>query len=353
MPLDWWQQGEMWAWADKEGLAATIWSQYHALGDEAQQGAIKSAMLAEVRHAKAEYMHQRFALAKILKAMNAASIPVICMRGKAVAEDLYTPSFLRGSTDIDLLYHEDDGPVLKQILTDSLGFSVSPKYPEMFLRDELPIDLHTEPLGITRILAWEHITPLRAPDFFEHSQQGEMAGEKALLVHPRVNLPYLCFHALKHSFERLIWLYDIALLANKVSEDDMWDEVLAGIQAYKLERPCYYVLAYVQAHLAAQVPDEILQTIQPKMGFFERRLFKRHMQHESIPFLAERLFSLMQPSLKHRLEFWRETIYPRYEVRKQIAGCGCVKCNFIRKRLKQVGSALWGLTKELFSIARA
>jgi len=242
--------------------------------------------------------------------------------------------------------------LLKQALGENLNFIPSPKYPEMFTRGNLPVDLHTEPLGITRILAWEHLTPLRAPDFFKYAEEGLLAGKKALLIHPRVNLPYLCFHALKHSFSRLIWLYDIALLANQITADEQWSEVLAGIQEYKLERPCYYALAYAKTHLSASVPDDLLQSIKPKMGFLERCLFKRHMNHDVIPFLAERLFSRMQPSLKHRLEFWRETIYPRYEIRKQIGGCGCVKCNFIRIRLKQVSRALWILIKEFFAPKR-
>jgi hypothetical protein len=62
----------------------------------------------------------------------------------------------------------------------------------------------------------------------------------------------------------------------------------------------------------------------------------------------------MQPDFRHRIEFWRETIYPRYEVREQVAaGSGCVKCNFTRKRLKQVFHAAWLLTKEGFSLLRA
>jgi len=346
--LDWWKQADIWRTASKEGMSALIWQLYRHQDDVSQKEAVQDAMLTDIRYLKADYMRHKLVLGQVLEALNEEGIPVICMRGKAVAESLYDPSFVRSSTDIDLLYHERDSLVVKQTLGDKLGFKPSVKFSDMFLRDRIPLDLHIEPLGIDRIRAWEHLTPLRAPDFFTHSIKGELAGAPALLVHPRVNLPYLCFHALKHSFERLIWLYDIALLSNQITADNLWDEVLDGIREYKLERPCYYALSYAKAHLGGEVPDTLLHAIQPNMGFLERRLFKRHMQHEVILFLAERLFAIMQPSFKHRLEFWRETIYPRYEIRKQIGGCGCVKCNFIRIRLKQVSRALWTYIKEVF-----
>jgi len=166
-------------------------------------------------------------------------------------------------------------------------------------------------------------------------------------------LPYLCFHALKHSFERLIWLYDIKLLAEQVAKRDEWGEVASGIAEYKLERPCFYALSYVKTHMQAPVPDELLQHIQPDMGFVETRLFRRFMKHEIIPYLAERLFSRMLPDFARRVAFWKETIYPREEVRKQIAGGGCVKCNFIRTRLKQLLKASWAFSKEWFLMLRA
>jgi len=61
----------------------------------------------------------------------------------------------------------------------------------------------------------------------------------------------------------------------------------------------------------------------------------------------------MLPSFKHKLEFWRETIYPRQEIRAQVAGGGCVKCNFIRTRIKQVARAMWAFTKETVLTIRA
>jgi hypothetical protein len=291
-------------------------------------------------------------LSQTLHALNKADIPVLVLRGLALAETLYGQAYTRPQSDIDLIFEPKHVLQAKQVLWD-IGFRPDSVYADMFVRGDIQLDLHAEPLGIERIQAWKHLTPLRSKDFFNYAEAGELAGEKALLLHPRVNLPYLCFHALKHSFERLLWLYDIALLANDIDDKKQWDEVLQGIDEYALQRPCFYALSYAKEHFNAAVPANVLDALCPNMGFIERRLFKRHMNHEVIPYLAERLFARMQPDLKHRMAFWKETIYPRYEVRKQMANGGCVKCSFIRKRLRQLAHAGLGFFRESIAILRS
>ncbi|MDQ6954998.1 MAG: nucleotidyltransferase family protein [Mariprofundaceae bacterium] len=312
----------------------------------------------------ASSLRMKHALGHILRELNAAHVPVICLRGQALAESLYEPASMRAYSDFDLLFDQQNSLVLKQILGNRLMYRPADKFPSLFKKGDFIIDLHSEPLGIERMQSWSHLTPLRAPDFFKHAETGMLASEEALYIHPRVNLPYLCFHAMKHSFDRLIWLYDIALLAEKIEGDVKrniekniekrggWDAVLEGICEYKLERPCFYALAYVQEHLNAPVPGYILEAIRPDMGFVERRLFARHMKFEVIPYLAERLFARMQPSFKHRVEFWRETIYPSDEIRAQIAGGGCVKCGFIRRRIKQITRACLFFVRECYFLFR-
>ena len=329
-----------------EGVDGLLLPMIEAIDTDEIDVEVRDAYRLRLREKQANYLRNNHVCAQVLSALNVANIPVICMRGLAVSSRLYgEAAHLRPQSDIDLLFHAEQMMDAKQVLWD-IGFRPDHAYRNIFVRGDVSLDLHDEPLGIERIQAWQHLTPLRAPDFFTSAEQGELAGESALLIGINVELPYLCFHAMKHSFERLIWLYDIALLANKVNSDGAWEEVLAGIQQYGLQRPCFYALSYAYKHLDATVPEHVLDALQPAMGFVERRLFSRFMRHEIIPFLAERLFARMMPDFKHRLEFWRETIYPRYEVRQQMANGGCVKCSFIRTRLKQVFKASVGFMRE-------
>ena len=337
--------------AAEEGVNGFLWQKI-LQSDGLIEEEFNQSLREQVRELQLRYLRMQHACGRVLSTLNQAKIPVVCMRGVAVAEALYDDhAALRPISDMDLLLDERQMLGAKQALWD-IGFRPDSKYRNIYFRGDISIDLHYEPLGIERILMWKHLTPLRIDDFMKHVQEGMLVGESALLLLPRVNLPYLCFHALKHSFERLVWLKDIALLANQVSEENGWDEVLQGVREYRLERPCFYALSYVKEHLEASVPEEVLSKTRPAMGFVERTLYRRFMNHEAIPFLAERLFARMQPDFAHRVRFWRETIYPRYEVRAQMVETGCVKCNFIRKRLKQLAKASWMFVKEGVSLVR-
>lgn len=342
---------DFWTLAQADAMFPLLWTSL----TETQKKVVRPWLLnpMDERIFAADALRLKHATARVLRAYHDANIPIICMRGLAVSELLYPQSYLRPHTDIDILFDKKYLMMAKQVAGNILHYRPINAYPMLFKLGDIPLDLHIEPIGSERIQAWKHITPLHVHDFFTHASDGKIAGENAKIVHPRVILPYLCFHALKHSFERLIWLYDIALLAKEVEEKNLWHEVLEGIYEYRLERPCFYALSYAKTHLNAPVPDDILTHIKPSMGFIEKRLFKRFMNHEVIPYMAERLFSRMLPSFSHRIEFWRETIYPRAEIRAQIAGGGCVKCNFIRTRLKQIGRASWALTKEVLLMIRA
>jgi len=321
--------------ATQERVDLLLWPQ----ADEVHEDVDLAGVQIRQKEYRLWHLRMQNALRQVLAALNIAQIPVIVLRGLALSSVLYKEPYMRPQSDIDLMFRPEHVLQAKQALWDT-GFRPDSVYADMFVRGEIQLDVHSEPLGIERIKAWQHLTPLRAEHFFECSETGEMLGERALLLQSRINLPYLCFHAMKHSFERLLWLYDIALLSQKIEEQGQWHEVLAAIEAYKLQRPCFYALSYVVEHLNGSVPHEILDAICPDMGICERRLFARYMRHETVPFLAERVFARMQPDLKHRLAFWRETIYPRYEVRQQMANGGCVKCTFIRTRLRQIWQAL-------------
>lgn len=340
--------------AHREGVWGLLLFRFPGSESIGKTDAERHAAESHLRGIHANHLRLRHACGQVLKALQRAGVPVLCMRGVAVSERYYGElAPLRPISDIDLLLDGTRMLDAKQALWD-IGFRPSAAYRSVYLRGDITLDLHDEPISIERVESRQHITPLRAPDFFAHTRDGALAGvDAALLLDVSLELPYLALHAMKHSFERLIWLYDIALVAKRVDEEGAWEQVDQAVRTYRLQRPCYYALAYAREHLGAPVPYALLESMRPSMGFVERNLFRRYMQHRTIPYLGERLMARMQPDFRHRVAFWRETIYPRYEVRKQMAHGGCVKCSFIRKRLKQLLKALWSLIREGFTLFRA
>jgi len=341
-----------WLQAWTEGIGACIWhalqnhNNIHTESIVTESNGLFVAQL--LREQTAHTLMLRAAASEVLALFSRHGIDVVMLRGQAVAEALYEPPTLRPQTDIDLLIRQNDAECVSVFLINA-GFRKVEGHALLFVRGQVMLDMHVEPLGIERMQAWALLTPLRAEDFFAAGVPGNISGQAALLVKPEVTLPYLCFHAMKHSFERLIWLWDIALLARQIGRDAAWDDVLTGIERFELARPCFYALSYAQKHLAADVPQAVLDTLNPNMGRWEQQLFERFMQHEKIPFLAERVFARMQPDIRHRMAFWKETVWPRAEVRKQVDGDSSSE-GFLRKRMQQIGRAVVLLAGEVLSV---
>jgi len=342
---------EFWDVAWQEGVGACVWHAVQASGTPLDAAIRKTCVEQPLRSQTAHTLMLRAAAVEVLSALNAADLDVVMLRGQSLAEMLYNPPILRPQTDIDLLVAADSETRCAAVLLQC-GFSSLPGHPLLFARGEVLLDVHTEPLGIERMASWALLTPLRAGDFFQHAANGTLLGEPALLPDASVCLPYLCFHAMKHSFERLIWLQDIALLAGRIDTSAGWREVAEGIARYRLERPCFYALSYAARHLAAPVPGEVLGALRPDMDWRERSMFTRFMRHEPVPFLAERVFARMQPDFSHRMAFWRETIWPDARVRRQVDADPSAQGGFVGKRRRQIGRAAIMLIREFRGLFR-
>ena len=337
---------DFWYHARMEGVSALLWHRLTVDGVTLPQAVVET-MADTLREQAIERSQMRRAAAQVLQALADDGVRVVVLRGLALAEYLYPRVDLRVQSDLDLLVKRDAMARALQRLR-GLGFTpINDWQPHLLGRGSVLIDLHDEPLGADRIRSWRLLTPLDGDTFFAHAVPSTIAGSPAWLVTDRLQLPWLCFHALKHSFERMVWLWDIALLADRISREDGWEPVVTQIEALGLARPCYFSLRYAAARLGAAVPDRVLAVLRPAMDWRERALLRRHLDHEQIPFLAERIFARMIPSLPDRIGFWRETVVPRREVREQIAAGGCVRCTFIRTRLRQLLLALALTGREL------
>ncbi|MDX8409180.1 MAG: nucleotidyltransferase family protein [Mariprofundales bacterium] len=329
------EETPFWHQARMEGVLALLWHQLVTENIRVSHD-IERYIRNALREQTVECGMIRHAAHETLTLLHHAGIHAIMLRGLSLAETLYLRPSLRPQSDIDLLLKPEQMPATLAAL-ETIGFTpINDWQPHLLARGDALIDLHDEPLGSNRIHAWKQLTPLSSRTFFTEAK----LRDTTLHIPDTLQLPWLCFHATKHSFERLIWLYDIALLANHISHQQTWDATIATIHQLQLERPCYFSLRYCADRLNIELPDGVLSSIRPAMDWREQALLQRHLNHEQIPFLAERLFARMLPDLRQRLPFWYETIIPRHEVRQQIAAGGCVKCTFIRTRLRQLGIAL-------------
>jgi hypothetical protein len=142
----------------------------------------------------------------LLRAFAAERIAVILLKGPSLAERLYGGTALRTSQDLDLLVRKPDYAAAESLL-DRLGFAphgLTDDYHRQWRRQTCTVELHFDienPLAIDFDIAgaWRQAIP------------GEFAGQPCRLLAPPDELLFLCIHGVRHRFERLNLVLDIAL----------------------------------------------------------------------------------------------------------------------------------------------
>jgi hypothetical protein len=165
-------------------------------------------------------------LQAVLEALSAERIPVIVLKGAALADTVYAERALRPMVDIDLLIREEDLEEAERRL-GSIGFEAAhdPRTKEELRRrhhhwvfrrartgaSDIPIELHwnLDPPG--RPAVWD------IPALFERAEAASIAGVNALVLGPEDFLLHLCVHLCRHRFNGgVIALCDIAA---KISDE--------------------------------------------------------------------------------------------------------------------------------------
>jgi len=175
-------------------------------------------------------------LEKILAAFETEGIRALVLRGLALGLSVYPDPALRPGSDLDLLVLPEQIMKARKIL-ENLGYECLGKRFEVtrdFFREEeyvhkknprdnLPVDLHW--------VHWElhpffkRCNESRVQDLFRRACMVETCGLTFEILHPVDALIHAAIHlALIHRGDvRLIWIYDIDLLARGLREPEDWE----------------------------------------------------------------------------------------------------------------------------------
>jgi hypothetical protein len=212
------------------------------------------------------------------QAVSRAGLEVVLTKGLRLASTVYPDLGLRPFWDMDLVASPADWPAVKRIL-DGLGFeeaAVRPGpdqaglepgwiYSPYFRRGDLVLEFHFNVLGLHFPVGGEE-PPWMA------SRPMTLLGTKAMVFSPEYELCYLCLHVQQHSYQKLIWLTDIAEMASR--GDIGWAAVLGISDAMKIHAPVYYALFLVSTLWPDTIPREVLSALRPPrltraaLGFF-------------------------------------------------------------------------------------
>jgi hypothetical protein len=213
----------------------------------------------------------RHELEGVLRSFDRAGIPVLVLKGAALAETVYSNIAVRPMGDVDLLVHRADRSRALAALA-ACGFAA----PHVDARDDANAAFENECFmfkpGHTQTAVELHWSLFDSPyyqyalrmDWFWDTAEGvTIADTRARMLGPEAQVLHLCGHLrLHHGGGELLWLHDIAQLVTSWRARIDWSVVLERAQRFDLVLSLQDVLGRVAVDWGAPIPGAVLQRLQ-------------------------------------------------------------------------------------------
>lgn len=162
-------------------------------------------------------------------------------------------------------------------------------------------------------------------------------------MRPEHLLIHLGDHALRHSFDRLILVCDIAEVIRQFRADIDWDYLIAESGKFNLARPVYYSLLFVSRKTDVSVPGWALTALKPQHGGAAENLFaKLMMKGIRRPELCNLAYFDAMETFRNKCAFLWRTAFPPRSVLAQAYGtepCEISAGDYLRRMWRGIGYA--------------
>lgn len=232
-------------------------------------------------------------LARVVRRLREADIPVITLKGPVLAQKIYGDTALRSSVDLDILIRREDFEALVRVLQHD-GYEPAKKLGKgvrrrltLFLSQQLPlsrgrvfhVDVHT------RIMPPGYNYPVSFDELYQRRQSVLVKEEKVYSLGDEDLVQVLCFHGAKNRWEALRHICDVAEVI-RARPGLRWDEVFQRARDIRGERilalGLYLAERVLEAPLPAFASERVRQHAQiPEVG--ERIIRRLPLQHERGP----------------------------------------------------------------------
>ena len=259
-------------------------------------------------------LSQGLALAGVLDAFHRRRIPVIVMRGLRSVEAIYGDPGSRPFQDHDLLVRATDRDAAADLLARE-GFAQAA--PGLHRRGGVIVDLHVDPLGASRRPTRAALFPLTAETIFERASAGTVAGAAAEIPSPEDEFLMLAIHAVKHSFDRLIRIADLAHALALNGRAICWETLRRRAEASGTARLLAWALQ-AACLLGVEPPADLCSgALGNPLAW---ALMRRVKALNPIPFTGEILMALSAPTLAACARFLMDALFPAGEVSVGVLG---------------------------------
>lgn len=225
---------------------------------------VRHALARASRNATAVELLRRRELVAVLDMLEAHDIRPVLLKGAPLAYAAYTTPASRPHDDVDLMLRRNDIERVAHLLADR-GYMAPPFCDGELLFCQTQLSRRDE-FGVTHVLDlhWKVSTQsvfadLLTYDELHHASQPVPAlGPNARAAGHVHALLIACTHPVMHhrNVERLIWTYDVHVLASKLSADG-FRTFAALAQARRVRTVCARQLARAQARFRTHIPGDV------------------------------------------------------------------------------------------------
>ena len=225
---------------------------------------LRDELAARARTQVARELWCQTELIGVLDALGQAGVRPVLFKGTALAYTFYSAPALRPRLDTDLLIARQDVDAARGAM-QALGYAPLPHCDGEFLFCQFAL-ARADRMGVAHVfdIHWKVSTQSLFADLVTYEELAEHAmpvaalGISARAAGPLHALLLACVHPVMHhrNLERLIWVYDIHLLASRLAVQEL--ERFADLAVTKGVGPiCARGLHLARARFGTRVPDSI------------------------------------------------------------------------------------------------
>lgn len=228
---------------------------------------VRSELARIAREAAAVEMVRRREVAAVLESLRACGVRAIVIKGAALAYTVYDDPIARPRLDTDLLIDDSDITNARTALA-ARGYTAPPYCDTLMSQFQME---KTDGLGVQHVfdVHWKISTQpvfagvLTYADAAARAVPVPALGRDAAALSTIDALLLACIHPAMHhrNAERLLWSYDIHLLASRLTRDELRDFAERARQK-QVAAICAHALRRAQAAFATSVPAEMVTELE-------------------------------------------------------------------------------------------
>jgi hypothetical protein len=255
-------------------------------------------------------------LKEVLRQSHQWNIRPVLLQGMDFIQEVYDDIGLRPMMDIDLWVLTKDYPSFVNILRE-LGYENDPLYPNTFRRGSTTVDIHSHLLWADRISTRKLLLRRRDEEIYHDTRTITWEGEEARSLSRYDQVIYLGLHALKHRFNRLIWLVDIKNITAGWDSSE-WGALHSRAKELGQPRILNYVLFLLSHLFGYQPPKEVRSMLIKRLNLLERRALMGRIKGSELPGWAPPFLFSSDMDRRSRLSFILESLFPRPDILRQV-----------------------------------